>query len=147
MCDKGDRDITCVFCGELYLTINVFWLHVYKNVCLKKGEVWQNFFLTQLQSRLSHKVCRLLFTAVLLCKFTITGFPLQRVSQVGHTKLNPCGEEKFLLLFNLYLFRLSRFCWNFNLQQIDDGSLRLQPLLSIIAVKFSANSKLIQWWQ
>lgn len=26
MCDKGDRDITCVFCGELYLTINVFWL-------------------------------------------------------------------------------------------------------------------------
>ena len=71
MCDKGDRDITCVFCGELYLTINVFWLHVYKNVCLKKGEVWQNFFLTQLQSRLSHKVCHLLFSAALLCKFTI----------------------------------------------------------------------------
>ena len=65
------------------------------------------------------------------------------MSQVWHTKLNPCGGEKFLLLFNLYLFGLSRFCWKFDLQQIDDGSLRLQPLLSIIAVKFSGNSKLI----
>ena len=118
-------------------------LVVYKNVCLKKSEVWQNFFLTQLQSRLSHKVCRLLFSAVLLCKFTIIGFPLQRVSQVWHTKLNPCGGEKFLLLFNLYLFGLSRFCWKFDLQQIDDRSLGLQPLFSIIAVKLSANSKLI----
>ena len=65
------------------------------------------------------------------------------MSQVGHTKLNPCGGEKFLLQFNLYLFRLSRFCWKFNLQQIDDCSLGLQPLLSIIAVKLSGNSKLI----
>ena len=44
---------------------NVFWLFY---ICLKKGEVWQNFFKTQVQS---HKVCHLLFSAVLLCKFTI----------------------------------------------------------------------------
>ena len=40
MCDKGDRDITCVFCGELYLTINVFCLFTKIYICLKKGEVW-----------------------------------------------------------------------------------------------------------
>ena len=142
MCDKGDRDITCGFCGKLHLTIMC-------SDCLQKylfkerwglAEFFQNTIL--LQSHLSHKVCRLLFSAVLLCKFTIIGFPLQRVSQVWHTKLNPCGGEKFLLLFNLYLFGLSRFCWKFDLQQIDDRSLGLQPLLSIIAVKLSANSKL-----
>ena len=80
-------------------------LVVYKNVCLKKGEVWQNFFLTQLQSRLSHKVCRLLFSAVLLWKFTIIGFPLQRVSQVWHTKLNPWHvEERSFCCYLIFTF-------------------------------------------
>ena len=40
----------------------------YKKTCLKEGEVRQNVFLTKL---LSHKVCRLLSSPVLLRKFII----------------------------------------------------------------------------
>ena len=51
VCDKRDRDITCVFCRDLVL---------YKKICLKEVKVGEKLFQRKLLSRLSHKVCRLL---------------------------------------------------------------------------------------
>ena len=66
VCDKRDRAITYEFCRDLHLTL--IW-------CFKKRSVERKvkfsgrFFQTKL---LSHKVCRLLPSLVLLHKFTIT---------------------------------------------------------------------------
>ena len=40
MRDKRDRAITCVFCRDLHLTI--MFSGLYKNICLKESEFWQN---------------------------------------------------------------------------------------------------------
>ena len=60
MCDKSDRPITYVFSGDLHLS----------KCCLKEGEVRRESFSTKLLSRLSHKVCRLLSSLILLRKLT-----------------------------------------------------------------------------
>ena len=52
------------------LSINVF-LVFHKKFCLKEDEVWQNFFLTKILSRLSHKVGCFFSSPVLLRKFII----------------------------------------------------------------------------
>ena len=53
------------------LTIYIFWSFT-KKICLKKGEVWRKKVIsTKLLSRLSQKVCRLLFSSVLLRKLPI----------------------------------------------------------------------------
>ena len=52
--------------------INVF--RSFTNICLTEGKFGGKVFQTKLLSRLSHKVCRLLFSSVLLRKFTIDTF-------------------------------------------------------------------------
>ena len=52
------------------LTINIFWSFTWRSV-LRKVKLGGKLFQTKLLSRLSHKVCRLLSSAVLLRKFTI----------------------------------------------------------------------------
>ena len=42
MCDKRNRAITYVFCGDLHLTQS--FLVFYKTTCLKEGEVWRKRF-------------------------------------------------------------------------------------------------------
>ena len=54
------------------LNINVF--RSFTNICLTEGKFGRKVFKTKLLSRLSHKVCRLLFSSVLLRKFTIDTF-------------------------------------------------------------------------
>ena len=68
--DKRDRAITCVFCRNLHLTLIIYCLVFYKKICLKEGEVWRKVFSNKLLSHLSRKVCHLLSSSVLLCKFT-----------------------------------------------------------------------------
>ena len=67
VCEKRDRAITCLLCSDLHLTLKFSGL--YKKIYLKErfgGKIFQ----TKLLSRLSHKVCCLLSSPVLLCKFT-----------------------------------------------------------------------------
>ena len=68
VCDKRDRAITCILCRDLHLAL--MFSCFYKKICLKESENWRKFFQTKLLSRLSHKVCRLLSSPVLLRKFT-----------------------------------------------------------------------------
>ena len=65
----GLQRITCMFCYDLHLTLTFSGLH--KNICLRKVKFGGKFFETKLLSRLSHKAGRLLFSPVLLRKFTI----------------------------------------------------------------------------
>ena len=71
VCDKLDRAITCVFCRDLHLAL--MFSCVYKKICLRKVMFGGKLFQTKSLSRLSHKVCRLLSSPVLLRKFTIEG--------------------------------------------------------------------------
>ena len=68
VCDKLDRAITCMLCRDLHLAL--MFSCFYKKICLKESEVWRKVISTKLLSRLSHKVCRLLSSPVLLRKFT-----------------------------------------------------------------------------
>ena len=65
--DKRDRAITCVSCRDPHLTLT--FSGRCKNICLKESEVWRTDIQTKLLSRLSHKVCSLLSSPVLLRKF------------------------------------------------------------------------------
>ena len=42
-----------------------------QNICLKNGEIWRRVFSNKIIKRLSHTVCCLLYSDVLLGKFTI----------------------------------------------------------------------------
>ena len=56
--------------------------------CLKEGEVRRkNFFFFKFLSRLSHKVCLLLSSPVLLRKLTFVGFIPGQTSKIIRTKL------------------------------------------------------------
>ena len=69
VCDKRDRPVTFVFSGDLHLS----------KCCLKEGEVRRESFSAKLLSRLSHKVCRLLSSPVLLRKLRIIWPPWRHV--------------------------------------------------------------------
>ena len=69
VCDKCDRAITYVFCRDLHLTL-MFSVFFAKKICFKKVKFGKKLFRTKLLYRLSHKVCRLLPSPVLLRKFT-----------------------------------------------------------------------------
>ena len=69
MCDKRDSAITCQFWHDLHSPLTFSGL--LQKICLKKSEVWRKVISTKLLSRSSQKVCRLLFSAVLLRKFPI----------------------------------------------------------------------------
>ena len=58
-----------MLCRDLHLTL--MFSGLYKEICLREREVWRKLFQTKLLSRLSHKVCRLLSSPVLLHKFTV----------------------------------------------------------------------------
>ena len=66
VCDKLDRAITCMLCRDLHLAL--MFSCFYKKICLKESDVWRKVIPN---TRLSHKVCRLLSSPVLLRKFTI----------------------------------------------------------------------------
>ena len=73
VCDKRDRAITCVFCGDLHLTPMFCGPkkdQKDKKICEGKLNLAKNLFQAKLLSRLSHKVCSLLASLVLLRKFT-----------------------------------------------------------------------------
>ena len=63
MSDKCDKAITCDFSSDLHLTLH-------KKSHVKEVEVWQNSYKTLVLLHLSHKVCHILSSAVLLRKFT-----------------------------------------------------------------------------
>ena len=68
MCDKRDKAITSVFCRDLYLELTISGL--LKNGVFKgRGKLAESFF-KQFLSLLTHKVCRLLSSPVLLRKFS-----------------------------------------------------------------------------
>ena len=72
VCDKLDRAITCMLCRDLHLAL--MFSCFYKKICLKESDQFgEKLFQTKLLSRLSHKVCRLLSSPVLLRKFTNIG--------------------------------------------------------------------------
>ena len=58
-----------------------YFLVFYKKICLKKGEVWRKVISTKLLSRLSQKVCRLLFSSVLLRKLPIISVTMRVISR------------------------------------------------------------------
>ena len=60
VCDKRDRPITYVFCGDLHLSLKCF-LVFYKKTCLKEGEVRRKSF--------SNKIIVTLVTQGLLSSF------------------------------------------------------------------------------
>ena len=71
----------------------------------------ERLFQTKLLSRLSHKVCRLLSSPVLLRKFTIysedtkrTELPHAGESGFRNGKKFACGLQKFLLQFGILGF-------------------------------------------
>ena len=75
MCDKRDRGTTCEFYRDIIFLILIFqfisyFLVLYKKICLKKVKFGGRLFQRKLLSRLSHKVCRLLYFPVLLRKFS-----------------------------------------------------------------------------
>ena len=70
VCDKRDRAITCVFCRGLHLNFTFSGL-LQKDQFKGKRSLEKSYFKTKLLSRLSHKVCRLLTSPVLLRKFTL----------------------------------------------------------------------------
>ena len=70
VCDKRDRAITYVFCRDLYLTLMFSGLLLKRSVS-RKVKVGEKIFQTKLLSHLSHKVCGVLPSSVLLRKFTI----------------------------------------------------------------------------
>ena len=61
-CDKHDSTITCVFYRDLHLTL-IFSSRLQKDLLKKKVKFVAE---TQLWSRVSHKVCRLLSCPVLM---------------------------------------------------------------------------------
>ena len=69
LCDKRDRTITCVFVAKFnkYNCVLIFTKRSFK----RKVKFGGNCFQTELLSRLSHKVFRLLPSTVPLRKFTI----------------------------------------------------------------------------
>ena len=68
VCDKRDRAITCVTCRDPHLTLTFSGLC--KNICLKESDVWRTDISKKVLSRrLSHRVCCLLSSPVLLRKF------------------------------------------------------------------------------
>ena len=69
VCDKRDRTITCVFVAKFnkYNCVLIFTKRSFK----RKLKFGGNCFQTELLSRLSHKVFRLLPSTVPLRKFTI----------------------------------------------------------------------------
>ena len=68
VCDKRDRAITCMLCRDLHSAL--MFSGFYKKICLKESDGWRKVISNKLLSRLSHKVCRLLSSPVLLRKFT-----------------------------------------------------------------------------
>ena len=68
VCDKRDRAITCMLCRDLHSAL--MFSGFYKKICLKESDGCEKLFQTNLLSWLSHKVCRLLSSPVLLRKFT-----------------------------------------------------------------------------
>ena len=64
MCDKRDRSITGDYCLDLHLTL--MFSGLLRKDLSKEGKVGRKVF-----SNMSHKVCRLLSSPVLLRKFTI----------------------------------------------------------------------------
>ena len=69
VCDKRDRAFTYVFCRDLHLT-SMFSGLLQKDLFKGRWILAKSFFQAKLLSRLSHKVCRLLSSPVLLRKFT-----------------------------------------------------------------------------
>ena len=69
VCEKRYRVITYEFCSDLHSPL-IFSGLLQKDL-FKKGEVWRKVISTKLLSRLSQKVCRLLFSSVLLRKLRI----------------------------------------------------------------------------
>ena len=69
-CDKCDRAINCVFCRGLPISLMFSGL-LKKRSVQRKVKFGGKFFQPKLLSRLSHKVCRLLSSSVLLGKFSI----------------------------------------------------------------------------
>ena len=68
VCDKRDRAITCMLCRDLHLAL--LFSCFYKKICLKESEVWRKVISNKIVVTFSHKVYRLLFSPVLLRKFT-----------------------------------------------------------------------------
>ena len=69
MCDKRDRAITWEFCGGLPLTLMFSGL-VQNDLFQGRCSLAKRFFETKLLSRLSHNVCCLLSSPVLLRELT-----------------------------------------------------------------------------
>ena len=90
MCDKHDRAITYMFCQDLHLTLMFYGLLQKDLFKLKWSLVKRYFKQNYCHAYLSHKVCCLLPSPVLVRKFTITG--------ISHWR----GEEKSSLnsIFN-----------------------------------------------
>ena len=69
MCDKHDSwAVACVLCRDPRLTLMFSGL-CKKHLFRRKVKFGVKLFQTKLLSRLSHKVCRLLSSPVLFCKF------------------------------------------------------------------------------
>ena len=94
--DKRERAITCVFCRDLHLTLTISGL--FKRICLKEGKFGGKCFQTKLLSRLSHKVCRLLFSSVLLPKFTIDIFFVSYILRLKMDGIIFKFSDKLILL-------------------------------------------------
>ena len=91
---------------------------MYKKICLKEGEIWQNVFQTKLLSRLSRKVCRLLSSPILLRKLTNSNKKLRHNMRVnflndirrlnninkGEPKLHLVIKEQHILCLTLIIF-------------------------------------------
>ena len=75
MSDKRDRAITCQFCHDLHSPL--LFSGLLQKDLFKKGEVWWKVTSTKLLSRLSQKVCRLLFSSILLRKLPIISVTLR----------------------------------------------------------------------
>ena len=68
LCDKRDWAITGVFCRDLHLKL--MFSGLCKKIRFKENKVGEKLFQTKLLSRLSHKVCRLRSSPVMLHKFS-----------------------------------------------------------------------------
>lgn len=71
LCNKCDRAITCMFCPALHLTLLCSCF--IQKFCVKEGEVWWKFILFFKHNYCRTRFCCILSSAILLCKFTITG--------------------------------------------------------------------------
>ena len=96
MRDKRDRAITCVFCHDLHLTLMFPGLN--EMICLKESEVWQRDISNKIIVMLSHKVCRLLSSPVLLRKFTIIWLKRYRFFEICYLNI-PCLRMIIILIF------------------------------------------------